>query len=75
MLLADFHLQLSGIGDLLAVQFSDDVAHLKTRFGAGRIRLNLRDHAPLASFTSKNFAFSGVTSVMPTPMCACSTLP
>ena len=31
--------------------------------------------APLLLFISKNFEFSGVMSLMPTPMYACSTLP
>ena len=41
--LADFHLQLAGVGDLLAIEFGDHVANRRPALRARRIGLNLRD--------------------------------
>ena len=46
--LSDQHLQLSGIGHGLAVEFGDDVSGAQAGFGSGRVGFNMADQRSLS---------------------------
>ncbi len=56
--LTDFHLQLSSVGDLLAVDLRDDIANLQAGFGACGIRLDLRDHRTVRRYACRRTSHS-----------------